>query len=68
MALQPVSERPMTDKPPAKPAVIVIARPPRKRSKAVLAAVPTPTRIVYSPSRKQRDAWARYLAFTGRDE
>jgi hypothetical protein len=46
----------MPAQPPAKPSVIVIALPPRKRPKAVPAAVATPTRIVFAPKAKQRDA------------
>jgi hypothetical protein len=56
----------MIDKPPAR---IVIAKPPAKRPKAVPATVASPpVRIVYAPKQKQRDAWARYLALTGRKE
>jgi hypothetical protein len=53
----------MPTKPPSR---IVIARPPGKRpAKAVAASA---TRIVYAPKAKQKDAWKRFMALTGRDE
>jgi hypothetical protein len=58
----------MTDKPPAKPPVIVIARPLRNRPRPVQAAVASPVRIVYVPRQKQKDAGRGFLALTGRDE
>jgi hypothetical protein len=58
----------MPAQPPDYPTRIVIARPPRKRPRPVLATVASPVRIVYAPKQKQRDAWARYLALTGQDE
>jgi hypothetical protein len=56
----------MPAQPPAKPTCIVIARPPRKRPKAVPATVasPRPVRIVYAPTRKSRDAWRRFKELT----
>jgi hypothetical protein len=59
----------MPAQPPAKPPVIVFARKPAKRAKPVQAAVATTvTRIVCAPKQKQRVAWKRFMALTGRDE
>jgi hypothetical protein len=58
----------MSTQPPDRPTRIVITRKPAKRSKAIATPVASPTRIVFGPRRKQRDAWARYLRLTGKDE
>jgi hypothetical protein len=59
----------MTVQPPITPVRIVYARPPaRTRPKPVRPPVAIPVRIVFSPGRKQRDAWKRFMALTGRDE
>jgi hypothetical protein len=59
----------MTAQPPTKPTRIVIARPPRRRPKAVPATVASPpVRIVYAPRQKQKDAWRRFKELTGRDD
>jgi hypothetical protein len=53
---------------PDRPTRIVIAKPPRKRPKAVPVAVAKPVQIVCAPRQKQKDAWRRFLALTGQDK
>jgi hypothetical protein len=62
----------MPTQPPATPRAIVIAKPPAAPVRTVQAAVASPSpaqvRIVFAPRQKQRDAWRRFLALTGRDD